>query len=152
MNAQKGILTQYGIPLYINRLRLSIGFFIFYGAFYPIFLFSPRPSNATDQIPVYRAASCLSLWERCPSAHTGAERVGCAGMALSVKNQRFLTAPPKGEPRLPSAANSPTNPNLAPHEDARPHIGSGHYDHFSFCTSFFFQTALAMASAKYPGR
>ena len=36
---------------------------------------------------------CLSLWERCPSVYTGAER------ALSV-TAYAVPAPPKGEPSL----------------------------------------------------
>ena len=48
--------------------------------------------------------TCLSLWERCPSSQTGAERVLLdsgknAGTPSQSKINRFLPALPVGEPR-----------------------------------------------------
>ena len=58
-------------------------------------------------------ATCLSLWERCPVRALGGE--GGMRNTLSVKNQRFLPALPKGEPRARKNKRSfifPTIPQL----------------------------------------
>ena len=44
-------------------------------------------------------SSCLSLWERCPSFQTGAERVFRCRTALSV-TAYAVPALPEGEPRI----------------------------------------------------
>ena len=86
-------------------------------------LFAPGPAGRPKGLPYgvgpglcvgVTRRSCLSLWERCPSAHTGAERVRALMSTLSGMPHSGMPALPEGEPRRATARASPTTRHCEP--------------------------------------